>query len=206
MPSRFSQLSLSVPLAELLPDLLGPELITFNDSHGTLVVSIYPDSIVRVITILRDHPRCDFRQLIDITAVDYPSHPERFEIIYNLLSHKYNKRLHIKIHTNEENTVNSITSVFKCANWYEREVWDLFGIPFNNHPDLRRILTDYDFAGHPLRKDFPLSGYVQVRYDGAEQRVIQEPLHLDQPYRDFNFLSPWEAVPCRTNFVGENDA
>jgi NADH-quinone oxidoreductase subunit C len=143
---------------------------------------------------MHDNPHCQFHQLIDITALDYPNQEQRFEVVYHLLSHTYNKRLRIKLHTNGETPVPSVASIYPCANWYEREVWDLFGIPFSGHPDLRRIMTDYTFTGHPLRKDFPLSGYMQVRYDVQQGRVAYEPVTLAQNHRQFDFVSPWEGM------------
>lgn len=183
-----------LPLTKILSQLLGPDLISIEEPYiNEFLANIYPASIVRVLTILRDHPQCNFHQLIDITAIDYLKKNDQFEVIYNLLSHKRNQRLFLKVNINKEVPLISCASVFESANWYEREVWDLFGIPFNDHPDLRKILTDYGFHGHPLLKDFPLSGYTQVRFDSDQQRVIQEPVTLSQPYRNFDFLSPWEG-------------
>ena len=180
---------------ELLSDLLGPDLMKLDHGYGMTLAQIYPAAIVRALTVLRDHPACGFRQLIDITAIDYPDQQARFKIVYNLLSHTHNQRLLITTFIDETTPLHSVTSVFECANWPERELWDLFGITFHDHPDLRRILTDYTFGGHPLRKDFPLSGYGQVRYDPDQQRVAYEPVNLKQPYRSFDFLSPWEGMP-----------
>jgi len=143
---------------------------------------------------LRDDPRLLFKVLIDVTAVDYPERPERFEVVYQLLSTKTNRRVRIKVATDETSAVPSISTVFSSAGWYEREVWDLFGIYFADHPDLRRILTDYGFDGHPLRKDFPLTGYVEVRYDEDRKRVVYEPVRLKQEFRSFDFMSPWEGM------------
>jgi NADH-quinone oxidoreductase subunit C len=194
MPGYSSSESLPPALTKVLSDLLGPDLISLTEKcPDEFLAHVYPASIVRVLTILRDHPLCTFHQLVDITAIDYLNQSTRFEVLYNLLSHKRNQRLIIKVSINEETPLNSSTSVFECANWYEREVWDLFGIPFSDHPDLRRLLTDYNFGGHPLLKDFPLSGYSQVRFEADQHRVIQEPVHLSQPYRNFDFLSPWEG-------------
>jgi NADH-quinone oxidoreductase subunit C len=180
-------------LSDLISEILGPDLISFNYPHSEAVLRVYPASITRVLTILRDHHGCFFKQLVDITAVDYPSRIQRFEVVYHLLSHHENNRLRVKIDIEEGDTVPSITPVFSAANWYEREIWDLFGISFAEHPDLRRILTDYSFSGHPLRKDFPLSGFTQVRYSDEEKRVIYEPVHLQQDYRNFDFETPWEG-------------
>lgn len=181
-------------LSERLQKFLGPDLISMYQAYGELTLTIYAASGVRVLTILRDHEACSFRQLIDITAVDYPERPQRFELIYHLLSHVHNVRIRIKLFVDEQTPVPSVTNIFPSAGWYEREVWDLFGIPFSDHPDLRRILTDYNFEGHPLRKDFPLTGYVEVRYDAEEKRVVYEPVKLPQEFRNFDFLSPWEGM------------
>ena len=184
---RFNQLS------TLFQEALGPDFIVARYQLGEATLTVYPASIVRVLTILSDHHKCDFKQLIDITAVDYPTRQQRFEVVYHLLSLSQNIRLRIKINVEEGASVPTTTQVFSCANWYEREIWDLFGIPFSQHPDLRRILTDYNFSGHPLRKDFPLTGYTQVRYCEKEGRVVYEPVKLQQEYRSFDFLSPWEG-------------
>lgn len=184
---RFDQLS------TLFKEVLGPDFITAHYQLGEATLTVYPASIVRVLTILSDHHKCDFKQLMDITAVDYPTRQQRFEVVYHLLSLSQNIRLRIKINVEDGASVPTATQVFSCANWYEREIWDLFGIPFAQHPDLRRILTDYNFSGHPLRKDFPLTGYTQVRYCEKEGRVVYEPVKLQQEYRSFDFLSPWEG-------------
>lgn len=155
------------------------------------------------ILFLRDNPKYLFKALMDITVVDYPKKSKRFEIVYILLSLKYNKRMRVKVWLREEDVVPSITSLFPCANWYEREIWDLFGISFEGHPDLRRILTDYGFVGHPLRKDFPLTGFLEVRYDEQEKRVVYEPVHLPQDFRTFDFLSPWEGMDHPISFWKE---
>ena len=162
--------------------------------HEQLIVSARREEIVPVLTFLRDDPRCQFKLLSDLCGVDYPDRPERFEVVYNLLSLKLNQRIRVKVTTDEENSVPSVTGVFRAAGWFEREAWDLFGIYFADHPDLRRILTDYGFEGHPLRKDFPLTGYVEVRYDEDQKRVVYEPVRLTQEFRSFDFLSPWEGM------------
>lgn len=187
----------------MLKQLVGPDFIDFKITHGEAVLLVYPASIVRILTLLSNHTLCDFKQLIDITAVDYPSRTQRFDIVYHLLSHSCNQRLRLKIAINEGTCPPTVTQVFANANWYEREIWDLFGIVFSDHPDLRRILTDYNFSGHPLRKDFPLTGYTQVRYCEKEKRVLYEPVSLQQDYRQFDFLSPWEG-PNATNFLKAN--
>ena len=155
--------------------------------------------IVSIVSRLKDDENLFFDQLIDITAVDYPSRKERFEIVYILLSLRKNKRIIIKTLLNEGDQVDSISSIFESANWYERECYDLFGIKFNNHPDLRRLMTDYNFDGHPLRKDFPLTGHTEVRYDEFEKKVISEPVKLTQEYRNFDYSSPWEG----TKYINE---
>ena len=143
---------------------------------------------------LKDNKKILFDQLIDITAIDYPTKSSRFEVVYIFLSMVYNKRVILKTYLEDEEEIESITSVFKSANWFERECFDLFGIKFNNHPDLRKILTDYNFEGYPLRKDFPLTGHTEVRYDDLEKKVVYEPVKLAQEYRNFDYLSPWEGI------------
>ena len=163
-------------------------------SNGELVVRCASDDIIEVLTISRDEPSLAFDQLTDLTAVDYPNRPYRFELVYQLLSITHNRRMRVLVAVEDGNVVPSVLPVFNAANWAEREVWDMFGIFFSGHPDLRRLLTDYGFEGHPLRKDFPLTGYVEVRYDDTKRQVVYEPVHLVQEYRDFDFLSPWEGV------------
>jgi NADH-quinone oxidoreductase subunit C len=175
--------------AALAQDIVKSEMI-----HGQLVLWVRRQSIVKALTFLRDDPRCLFKCLVDLCGVDYPDRPERFEVVYHLLSLHHNQRLRVKVTTDEETPVPSVTGVFSTANWYERETWDLYGIYFSDHPDLRRLLTDYGFEGHPLRKDFPLTGYVEVRYDEEQKRVVYEPIKLKQEFRSFDFLSPWEGM------------
>ena len=162
--------------------------------RGELILWAERSAIVRVLTYLRDDPRLLFKQLVDLCGADYPDRPERFEVVYNLLSLKHNRRVRVKVATDESEPVPSVTGVFSSANWYERETWDLFGVYFSDHPDLRRLLTDYGFEGHPLRKDFPLTGYVELRYDEDQKRVVYEPVKLKQEFRSFDFLSPWEGM------------
>jgi len=159
-----------------------------------LVIRIERQDIVKVFTFLRDDVNCHFQQLMDITAVDYPERAERFDVVYNLLSLQHNQRIRVKLSTDEDSPVPSVVGIYTVANWFEREVWDLFGVFFSDHPDLRRILTDYGFEGHPMRKDFPLTGYVEMRYDDEQKRVVYEPVRLSQDFRTFDFLSPWEGV------------
>lgn len=163
-------------------------------SKGELTFFVKVNHLVETCTFLRDHSQAQFKSLMEITAVDYPEREKRFELVYMLLSTQYNARILLKTFADEMTPVPSVTSVFNSANWYEREVWDLYGIYFVNHPDLRRILTDYGFEGHPMRKDFPLSGYVEVRYDDEQKRVVTEPLELTQEFRSFDFTSPWEQI------------
>jgi NADH-quinone oxidoreductase subunit C len=161
---------------------------------GEAVLWVPVGSIVKVMTFLRDDEKCLFKLLIDICGVDYPDRPARFEVVYNLLSLKHNVRLRVKVAAAEDQPVPSIAGVYSTAGWFEREAWDLYGIYFADHPDLRRILTDYGFEGHPLRKDFPLTGYVEVRYDIEQKRVVYEPVNLRQEFRTFDFVSPWEGM------------
>ena len=164
--------------------------VTFARNEVTIIV---PHSeLFNVILFLRDNTNCQYRTIIDMCAVDYPERENRFEVVYNFLSTRYNNRIRVKTSVSEITPVDSITPLFKGANWFEREIWDLYGVYFTGHSDLRRILTDYGFEGHPLRKDFPLSGYVEVRYDEIQKRVVCEPIELSQEYRDFNFSSPWD--------------
>jgi NADH-quinone oxidoreductase subunit C len=162
--------------------------------NGQAIVTVKRDQIVAVLAKLRDDPALRFELLVDICGVDFPDRPERFEIVYNLLSLKHNKRVRVKVTTDELTPVPSVTGVYSSAGWYEREAYDLFGVFFADHPDLRRILTDYGFEGHPMRKDFPLTGYVEVRYDEEQRRVVYEPVKLKQEFRSFDFLSPWEGM------------
>jgi NADH dehydrogenase (ubiquinone) Fe-S protein 3 len=161
---------------------------------GELTVFILPASVLPFFSFLRDHTGTQFKLLMDITAVDYPSKSERFEVVYNLLSLHYNTRIRIKTCVDELTPVESLVPLYNAASWWERETWDMFGIFFAHHPDLRRIVTDYGFEGHPLRKDFPLSGYVEVRYDDSEKRVVTEAVELPQDFRYFDFSSPWELI------------
>jgi len=164
--------------------------INFNQ----LFIDVDVEDIISTILFLKTNEKCRFRQLIDITAVDYPQREKRFKIVYLLLSHENNLRIIINTNIDEKETVPSITKIFPSANWMEREVFDMYGISFKDHPDLRRILTDYGFDGYPLRKDFPLTGHIEVRYSEEKKKVISEPVKLDQEYRDFDFESPWEGT------------
>jgi NADH-quinone oxidoreductase subunit C len=159
-----------------------------------LTITAQASEIVKVMTFLRDDPGCEFFAFVDVTAVDWPQREKRFDIVYHLLSPTRNCRVRVKVETDEDTPVSSIIDVFPGANWFEREVFDLYGVMFTGHPDLRRILTDYGFEGHPLRKDFPLTGFVEVRWDDEEKRVVYEKVRLAQEYRNFDFLSPWEGT------------
>jgi NADH-quinone oxidoreductase subunit C len=172
-----------------------PAVLTANAiRHGELCIRVERELLPRALRFLRDDPQCRFTVLCDICGVDYPDRPRRFEVVYNLLSMSQNRRIRIKVDTDEEHPVPSAVGLFSSAGWWEREAWDLFGIYFAGNPDLRRILTDYGFDGHPLRKDFPLTGYVEMRYDEQQKRVVYEPLRLPQEFRSFDFLSPWEGM------------
>ena len=170
------------------------DIIRIQDICGELIVAVYPEKIADVLMFLRNDGNCQFKILIDICGVDYPQRNPRFEVVYNLLSLTQNQRIRIKLLVDEEISVPTATGVYSSAGWFEREAWDLYGIIFSNHDDLRRILTDYGFEGHPLRKDFPLTGHVEVRYDESQKRVVYDPVKLTQDYRTFDFLSPWEGM------------
>jgi len=161
--------------------------------NGEGILHVKRESIETVLWFLRDDEQCQFKQLIDIAGVDYPEREQRFEVVYQLLSLTKNIRLRVKVHTDDKTPVPSVVGVYSSAGWYEREVWDMYGVLFAEHPDLRRILTDYGFDGHPQRKDFPLTGYVELRYDEEQKRVVYEPVKLTQAYRNFDFQSPWEG-------------
>ncbi len=176
---------------ELKPDIAAkaPSAVAF----GEQTLTVAREDIVELLTYLRDDPSCQFAVLIDICGVDYPEREKRFEVVYHLLSPRLNKRIRVKTSTDEATPVASVNDVFPAANWYEREAYDMYGIRFTGHPDLRRLLTDYGFQGYPLRKDFPLTGFVEVRYDDDAKRVVYEPVKLNQEFRYFDFESPWEG-------------
>jgi NADH-quinone oxidoreductase subunit C len=173
---------------------LGDSIAASKLTHGELTLTVARDQIVEVLTRLRDDPALQFEVLLDITGVDWPAREERFDVVYHLLSMRKNQRLRVKLATADREPVPSVVSVFPTANWLERETYDMFGILFSGHPDLRRILTDYGFEGYPLRKDFPLTGFKEVRYDDEQKRVVYEPVRLTQEFRQFDFESPWEGV------------
>ena len=173
---------------------LADSVSSFHVAHGELTLESSPENIVRVLKFLRDDPACHFSVLIDICGADHPERSSRFDVVYHLLSMHQNQRVRVKIQVDEEEQVPSVSDVYPAANWFEREAFDMYGILFSGHPDLRRILTDYGFTGHPLRKDFPVSGFVEVRYDDETKRVAYEPVRLAQEFRNFDFESPWEAA------------
>ena len=166
----------------------------FKVEYGELTLLAERERICEVLTLLRDHPDCRFHQLVDICGADYPERARRFDVVYHLLSMVKNHRIRVKVQTDEDTPVPTATQVFAAADWFEREAFDMFGIFFADHPDLRRLLTDYGFHGYPLRKDFPMTGYVEVRYDDELKRVVYEPVKLTQEFRQFDFLSPWEGA------------
>jgi len=180
-------------LGETIAGALPGSVVSHRVEHGELTVGAIAGDIVKIATFLRDDERCQFWSLIDVTAVDWPGRERRFDVVYHLLSPYKNYRIRVKVEVAEGTSVPSIIDVFPGANWFERETYDLYGVPFTGHPDMRRLLTDYGFEGHPLRKDFPLTGFVEVRYDDEEKRVVYEPVRLAQEFRNFDFLSPWEG-------------
>lgn len=182
--------------AECLPKYFQKATISFQDE---LDIMIAPEGVVPVLHFLKSHQKYQFRNIIDIAGVDVPTRKYRFEVVYILLSLHINARLKVRTYTDEVTPIESATAVFKGADWYEREIWDMFGVGFSHHPDLRRILTDYGFDGHPFRKDFPLSGYEDVRFDDAEQRIVYEPLELTQEFRKFELTPSWEQFPAKND-------
>ncbi|WP_407050999.1 NADH-quinone oxidoreductase subunit C [Methyloraptor flagellatus] len=181
-------------LGQHIAAALGPKVRAVALGVDMLTVEAEAAAILDVLAFLRDDAACQFVNITDIAGVDYPNREKRFDVVYHLLSPKKNRRIRVKVETDEVTPVPSATSLFKGADWFEREAYDLYGILFTGHPDLRRILTDYGFDGHPLRKDFPLTGFVEVRYDEAQKRVVYEPVRLVQEFRNFDFLSPWEGT------------
>ena len=181
-------------LAAYLGEKLGNRIENAVVTYGELAITVPASVIVEVVTFLKRDAQCQFISFLDVCGVDYPSRPQSFDVVYHLLSPRQNQRIRIKVMTDEDTPVPSITGVFPGADWFEREAYDLYGILFSGHPDLRRILTDYGFEGHPLRKDFPLTGFVEVRYDDEVKRVVYEPVDLKQEFRNFDFLSPWEGT------------
>ncbi|KKB09596.1 NADH-quinone oxidoreductase subunit C [Devosia chinhatensis] len=183
-----------VMLGEHVAASLGEAVAGFEVAFGDLAITVQRDAIVDVVTFLRDDAKCRFISFVDVCGADYPAREHRFDVVYHFLSPHLNQRIRVKLETSEDLLVPSICSVFPGADWFERETYDLYGITFSGHPDLRRILTDYGFDGHPLRKDFPLTGFVEVRYDEERKRVVYEPVKLTQEFRSFDYLSPWEGT------------
>jgi len=181
-------------LGSYIAAALPQDVVDTRVSYGELVVQGRLATLTKLLTFLRDDSNCQFKVLVDLTAVDYPEREDRFELVYILLSLSQNQRIKVKLTVGEDVAVPTASEVFSAANWYERETWDMYGIYFSDHPDLRRILTDYGFEGHPLRKDFPLTGRVEVRYDETQKRVVYDPVSLTQDFRSFDFLSPWEGM------------
>jgi NADH-quinone oxidoreductase subunit C len=181
-------------LGEHVASSLGEAVVDWAVAYGDLTMVVRGQDIVRAVQFLHDDPQCRFISFIDICGADYPGREKRFDVVYHLLSPQHNRRIRIKVEADEVTPVPSIIGIFPGANLFERETYDMYGVLFSGHPDLRRILTDYGFEGHPFRKDFPLTGYVEVRYDDAEGRVVYEPVKLPQEFRNFDFLSPWEGT------------
>ena len=181
-------------LGETIAGALAGSVLGHWVANDELTVVSTPHDIIKVMTFLRDDERCQFWNFTDVTAIDWPAREARFDVVYHLLSPKLNARIRVKIEVGEETPVPSIISVFPGADWFEREVYDLYGVLFTGHPDMRRLLTDYGFEGHPLRKDFPMTGFVEVRYDDEVKRVVYDPVRLAQEFRNFDFLSPWEGT------------
>lgn len=180
-------------MAAIVRPALGGDLVALDTARDELTLTVAVPAIARVLTFLRDEPSLLFRELVDLCGVDYPDRERRFDVVYHLLSMHHNRRVRVKVPTDEATPVPSVVPVFPTAGWFEREAWDMYGILFSGHPDLRRLLTDYGFEGHPLRKDFPMTGYVEMRYDEGQKRVIYEPVKLRQDLRNWDFLSPWEG-------------
>ena len=183
-----------VALGEHIAASLGEAVTGFENAFGDLTITAERDSIVDIVTFLRDDAKCRFISFVDVCGADYPSREFRFDVVYHFMSPHLNQRVRVKVQADEATPVPSITGVFAGADWFERETYDLYGVLFSGHPDLRRILTDYGFDGHPLRKDFPLTGFVEVRYDEERRRVVYEPVALAQEFRSFDYLSPWEGT------------
>ena len=191
--AQLNMQNLSV-LEETIAREIGGVVTSTEIIREELVLNVKRENIVKVLIFLRDDVNCQFKMLMELCGVDYPERENRFDIVYCLLSLTRNQRIRVKTQTNVDMAVPSVAGIFSSANWWEREAWDLFGIYFSDHPDLRRILSDYGFEGHPLRKDFPLTGYVELRYDDEQKRVVYEPVALNQEFRNFDFLSPWEGM------------
>jgi NADH-quinone oxidoreductase subunit C len=206
MAEQAEQIEALKELGDYIEGLLPDDVLAVDLATGELTVTVKREAIVHVLTVLRDDTNCNLHQLIDLCGVDYPERAERFEVVYHLLSMRQNHRVRVKLTTDAATPVPSVTSVHSAAGWWERETWDLFGVLFGGHPDLRRILTDYGFEGHPLRKDFPLTGLVEVRYDEDQKRVVYEPVKLAQEFRNFDFLSPWEGAEAMRSAIQDPEA
>tara|TARA_Y100000588_G_scaffold380804_2_gene465291 strand:+ start:159 stop:797 length:639 start_codon:yes stop_codon:yes gene_type:complete len=193
-----------VELGGYLENHLRDSLLSIEWAQDELVLRTRRQTILAVLTFLRDDSKCLFKTLVDLCGVDYPETEERLEVVYNLLSLKRNLRIRVKVKTDLEGPIPSVSHLFLSAEWNEREAWDMYGIFFSDHPDLRRLLTDYGFDGHPMRKDFPLTGYVEVRYDDEQKRVVYDPVKLTQEFRSFDFLSPWEGAQASILESGDN--
>ena len=194
LPADGEKETVLLAMADHIADVIDKMVVSCAVVRGEIELRVNPADVPQVLTLLRGDRQAAFNQLIDMTAVDYPERESRFDVVYQLLSMDNNMRMRLVAAVAAGQAVPSVTGLFMAANWAEREVWDMFGIFFAGHPDLRRLLTDYGFEGHPLRKDFPLSGHVEVRYDDNQRRVVNEPVHLVQEFRDFDFLSPWEGM------------
>ena len=194
-----------VDLEKKINSELNTKINSSNIKHDQIYLNFNSTNLIEVLSFLKNNNQTRFRQLIDITAVDYPENLKRFKLVYLLLSHEFNFRVLLNTYINENEIVPSIVSIFPSANWMEREVFDMYGIKFKNHPDLRRILTDYNFNGHPLRKDFPLTGHNEVRYSEDKKKVIYEPVKLEQNYRDFDYQSPWEGTKYIKNQIKKDE-
>jgi NADH-quinone oxidoreductase subunit C len=188
-------------LGQTIKSALGSSVTGYAVARDELTVTALAADLIKIVTFLRDDPACQFINIIDVTAVDWPSREQRFDVVYHFLSPRLNQRVRLKVMTDETTPVPSLINVFRGADWFERETYDLYGVLFTGHPDMRRILTDYGFEGHPLRKDFPLTGFVEVRYDDEQKRVVYDKVTLAQEFRTFDFMSPWEG----TNYVLPGD-
>ena len=192
-------------LNKLINSELTTKIKNTNIENNELSIDVKVENLYQVILFLKTDERCKFKQLIDITVVDYPERAKRFKIVYLFLSHEFNQRMILSYDISEKEVISSLTSIFPSANWMEREVFDMYGVNFKDHPDLRRILTDYGFEGHPLRKDFPLTGHTEVRYSEGQKKVISEPVKLEQNYRNFDYESPWEGTKYIKELTDNND-
>ena len=194
-----------VDLEKKINSELGTKINSSKIKHDQIYLEIDSEDLIDVVLFVKTNKDTKFRQLIDITVVDYPERSKRFKIVYLFLSHEFNQRMILSYDISENEVISSLTSIFPSANWMEREVFDMYGVKFTNHPDLRRILTDYGFKGHPLRKDFPLTGFNEVRYSEKEKKVIYEPVKLEQNYRNFDYESPWEGTKYIKELTNNND-